>query len=82
MCKPAALINVPTPQLVQLQHDALLELLRRHPPTWPHSPIYNVARRLFDVTRELHQALADTTPTDGDTHNRRPAVHVVPQGEP
>jgi hypothetical protein len=71
MCNPASLLKLPTDQLVQLQHDALLEVLRRYPPTWPHTPIYNVARRLFDTTRELHQAMADTTPTDG-----HPPLHI------
>jgi hypothetical protein len=65
MCHPAQLLKLTTDQLVQLQHDALLELLRRYPPTWPNQPVYNIARRLFDVTRELHQAIADNTPTNG-----------------
>ena len=82
MCKPAALLNIPTPQLVQLQHDALLELLRRYPPTWPHSTVYNVARRLFDTTRELHQAINDTTPTDGNSETHRPTLHIAHQERP
>jgi hypothetical protein len=65
MCKPAALLNHTTDQLVALHHDTTLELLRRFPPTWPTIHAYNVARRVFDATRDLHQAMADTTPTDG-----------------
>jgi hypothetical protein len=70
MCKPAALLNLPLPQLIQLQQNALLELLRRYPPTWPNNHVYNVTRRLFEATRELHQAIY--TLSD----------HEHPEGEP
>ena len=55
----AELIDVPTPDIIQLHHNCLLELLRRHPPTWPTSPVYHMAARIFATTRELHAALSE-----------------------
>ena len=57
MCNPARLLDLTEAELTQLQHNCLLELLRRYPPTWPTTPAYNLVRRIFDTTRELHQAL-------------------------
>jgi hypothetical protein len=57
MCNPAALLDVPTDQLLQQHHDVTLELLRRYPPRWPQVAVYNIARRIFDTTMELHQQL-------------------------
>lgn len=64
MCDPATLLVLTETELTQLHHNCLLELLRRYPPTWPSSPAYNLARRLFETTMELHQALGshDITP--------------------
>ena len=59
MCNPANLLDLTEAELMTLQHNCLLELLRRYPPTWPTAPAYNLVRRIFDTTTELHQAIAD-----------------------
>ena len=56
---PAELTDLDTADVIQLQHNCLLELLRRHPPTWPTSPIYHMAARIFDATRDFHAAISD-----------------------
>lgn len=79
MCRPAALIKLPLPELIRLQQDTLLELLRRYPPTWPNNHVYNVARRLFEATRELHQAIATLS---NHEHPDEPEPIHFPRGEP
>lgn len=83
MCQPNQLLKLTTDQLVQLQHDAHLELLRRFPPTWPHMHVYNVARRLFDATRELHQAIEQAQrPDDHQPNQTYPGLHLAHQVDP
>jgi len=82
MCTPAQLLNLSTDKLLRLQHDTMLELLRRHPPTWPHIHIYNTARRVFDGVRELHQAIeqlarADDHQAATDHQPVYPGIRVV-----
>ena len=59
----ADLTELTEPDLMQLHHLCLLELLRRYPPTWPTSPAYRMAARIFDATKELHQAIIQHIPT-------------------
>jgi hypothetical protein len=80
MWEPAALLAHTTDQLLALHHEATLELLRRFPPSWPTIHAYNVARRVFDATRDLHQAI---TSVDVDNHDHaQPPIHIAPDYEP
>jgi len=85
MCRPGQLLKLSTDELLRLQHDAMLELLRRYPPTWPHIHVYNTARRVFDATRELHQATEQLARADdhqpvADRQPVYPGIRVTDNG--